>query len=319
MMLKNDHGDVVGLTANGEVKADYTYSAYGELIADGSNGIINPIRYAGEYTDEESGLIYLRARYYDPGLGRFISEDPIRDGMNWYAYCGNNPIAFIDPNGLDAIIITSSGAAYGQGHTSALYQDETGSWYYTYWGDNAAAVIYIPDEYMGSLEDFNQGLKNILEHYGYSNITDDYDSATYIVGDFTASLQAAYDDVDSAYPNSWSKGEHYFDESNGNFVYQGQNSPYNVFYNNCLDRTYEALCKGTLANGRNAGEYMKELGYDGGMRPNSNTEKFSEMFINSCFTYDEAWWWLNNYVNLWNENSPWAQIYEKAEYAYYAS
>ena len=100
MMLKNDHGDVVGLTANGEVKADYTYSAYGELIADGSNGINNPIRYAGEYNDEETGLIYLRARYYDPGLGRFISEDPVRDGGNWYAYCAGNPVMKVDPSGL---------------------------------------------------------------------------------------------------------------------------------------------------------------------------------------------------------------------------
>ena len=112
MMLKNDHGDVVGLTANGEVKADYTYSAYGELIADGSNGINNPIRYAGEYTDEESGLIYLRARYYDPGLGRFISEDPIRDGMNWYAYCYNNPVMFIDPSGMEVYFGTKEEADY---------------------------------------------------------------------------------------------------------------------------------------------------------------------------------------------------------------
>ena len=43
---------------------------------------------------------YLRARYYDPGLGRFISEDPIRDGGNWYAYCGNNPVMKVDPSGL---------------------------------------------------------------------------------------------------------------------------------------------------------------------------------------------------------------------------
>ena len=106
MMLKNDHGDVVGLTTNGEVKADYTYSAYGELIAGESNGINNPIRYAGEYTDEESGLIYLRARYYDPGLGRFISEDPIRDGMNWYAYCAGNPVMMVDPSGMWRDIFT---------------------------------------------------------------------------------------------------------------------------------------------------------------------------------------------------------------------
>ena len=112
MMLKNDHGDVVGLTANGEVKADYTYSAYGELIAGESNGINNPIRYGGEYTDEESGLIYLRARYYDPGLGRFISEDPIRDGMNWYAYCYNNPVMFIDPSGMEVYFGTKEEADY---------------------------------------------------------------------------------------------------------------------------------------------------------------------------------------------------------------
>ena len=44
---------------------------------------------------------YLRARYYDPGTGRFVSEDPIQDGTNWYAYCGNNPVMFVDPMGTD--------------------------------------------------------------------------------------------------------------------------------------------------------------------------------------------------------------------------
>ena len=48
----------------------------------------------------ESGYTYLRARYYDPSIGRFISEDPIFDGDNWYAYCGNDPINYIDPSGL---------------------------------------------------------------------------------------------------------------------------------------------------------------------------------------------------------------------------
>ena len=60
----------------------------------------NPFRYSGEYTDGETGMIYLRARYYDPGLGRFISEDPIKDGMNWYVYCNGNPVNRWDPSGL---------------------------------------------------------------------------------------------------------------------------------------------------------------------------------------------------------------------------
>ncbi|MCX6365625.1 MAG: RHS repeat-associated core domain-containing protein, partial [Armatimonadetes bacterium] len=51
---------------------------------------------------DESGLVYARNRYYSPGLGRFISEDPIgfSGGSNFYAYCGNDPINFTDPLGL---------------------------------------------------------------------------------------------------------------------------------------------------------------------------------------------------------------------------
>jgi RHS repeat-associated protein len=60
----------------------------------------NPFRYCGEYYDDETDLIYLRNRYYDNQTGRFITEDPIKDSLNWYSYCGNNPIMFIDPWGL---------------------------------------------------------------------------------------------------------------------------------------------------------------------------------------------------------------------------
>ena len=69
----------------------------------------NPLRYCGEYLDDETGLIYLRARYYDSKTGRFISEDPARDGANWFAYCDNNPIERIDPSGKTYIIAWSYG------------------------------------------------------------------------------------------------------------------------------------------------------------------------------------------------------------------
>ncbi len=45
-------------------------------------------------------MTYLRARYYDSSIRRFITEDPIKDGLNWYAYAGNNPVMFVDPSGL---------------------------------------------------------------------------------------------------------------------------------------------------------------------------------------------------------------------------
>ena len=56
--------------------------------------------YCGQYYDFETGNYYMRARYYNPHTGRFITEDPIKDGLNWYAYCGNNPVNLVDPSGL---------------------------------------------------------------------------------------------------------------------------------------------------------------------------------------------------------------------------
>lgn len=81
-----------------------TTDALGNTEENGGEAIDNPFRYNGQYTDEETGLIYLRNRYYDPEIGRFTQEDPAKDGLNWYAYCGNNPIAFVDPSGLTAVI-----------------------------------------------------------------------------------------------------------------------------------------------------------------------------------------------------------------------
>ncbi|MBQ7033917.1 MAG: hypothetical protein IJN25_09710 [Clostridia bacterium] len=102
----NARGDVVQLTnASYAVTKTYRYDAFGNEQNIDANDT-NPFRYCGEYFDTETGYIYLRARYYDPTIGRFISKDPIRDGLNWYVYCGNNPVMFKDPLGLS---ITLSG------------------------------------------------------------------------------------------------------------------------------------------------------------------------------------------------------------------
>ena len=104
---QNAHGDVVNLTdADGAVTKSYTYDAFGveQNIDDADT---NAFRYCGEYYDAETGTIYLRARYYSPTTGRFISrdtfvgrkEDPL--SLNKYTYCANNPVIFTDPQGLD--------------------------------------------------------------------------------------------------------------------------------------------------------------------------------------------------------------------------
>ena len=76
----------------------------------------------GHTADDSTGLTYMRARYYDPAIGRFISEDPAGNGVNWYAYCGNNPANCDDPSGcFTASDETSSAAeesAVGEGSGS---------------------------------------------------------------------------------------------------------------------------------------------------------------------------------------------------------
>ena len=98
--MKNAHGDIVrAVTESAGKTFSATYNAWGEIM-DSDNGSGNPIGYAGEFHDEESGTIYLRGRYYDPEIRRFITEDHAKDGWNWYAYCWNNPVMFVDSWGF---------------------------------------------------------------------------------------------------------------------------------------------------------------------------------------------------------------------------
>ena len=93
--------------ALGSVTRRYDYDAFGNEreITGQSATDANPFRYSGEYFDSETGTIYLRARYYAPGTGRFTSEDPAKDGANWYVYCYGNPVIYIDVSGLAAVEI----------------------------------------------------------------------------------------------------------------------------------------------------------------------------------------------------------------------
>ena len=107
---KNVQGDITHiLDMNGNVIAEYAYDAWGNCkILKDTDGIgeINPFRYRSYYYDTETKLYYLQTRYYDPETGRFISQDDVSyldpehiNGLNLYAYCGNNPVMNVDPSG----------------------------------------------------------------------------------------------------------------------------------------------------------------------------------------------------------------------------
>jgi len=103
--MYNGHGDVTALLdAAGSIAATYYYDAFGNPI-DTTGEASNPFRYSGYQYDEETGIYYLNARYYDPKIARFLTEDTylgsIADplSLNLYAYCHNEPVMYYDPTG----------------------------------------------------------------------------------------------------------------------------------------------------------------------------------------------------------------------------
>lgn len=103
--LYDGHGNMTAtLSRSGAsftVSNQRSYDAWGGVRSGSTSGFPNT-RYVanlGHKQDDESDLIYMRARYYEPWTGRFVSEDPFVDGRNWFAYCGNSPVTGVDPSG----------------------------------------------------------------------------------------------------------------------------------------------------------------------------------------------------------------------------
>jgi len=90
-------------TGAASVTHRYRYDAWGKPQGSVTEAVPNPIRFKARWCDEDTGLYDFRSRWYDPEIGRFISEDPIgiAGGINVYRFVGNDPVSGWDPFGLD--------------------------------------------------------------------------------------------------------------------------------------------------------------------------------------------------------------------------
>ncbi len=110
---QNEHGDVTHLTnVNGEVENSYSYDVFGN-IREEKEAIFNYFKYSGEQYEKEIEQYYLRARFYNPVIGRFTQEDVYRgDGLNLYVYVVNNPLLWVDPSGLAKCFNSNDGKEF---------------------------------------------------------------------------------------------------------------------------------------------------------------------------------------------------------------
>ena len=100
-------GSVLGeVDPSGTVTSSRKYDVYG-LVRGGNNpGGTSTHKFVGQLghpSEDNTELTYMRARYYDPAVGRFLGQDPFAIGINWFIYASNNPVNRVDPTGNDDI------------------------------------------------------------------------------------------------------------------------------------------------------------------------------------------------------------------------
>jgi RHS repeat-associated protein len=168
-------GSTRALTNSAGVVTDrYSYDAFGQLLSS-TGTTVNSFLYTGEQRDDAAGFYYLRARYYDSAIGRFLSQDPYAGSLQEplslqkYAYVQNNPVNRTDPTGL-----------YGPEEGTAAHQ-VIGRYYIDVWGDWFVGKGKAANKGFGSRPGW--GAYNRMIWYGDESLGFKPDLRNYITGD----------------------------------------------------------------------------------------------------------------------------------------
>ena len=248
----NTKGDIIALAGSNGI--DYNYNAYGTELYKYSSA--NPIGYRNYYYDSETGLYYLKARYYDPTTGQFTQEDTVQDDnlqYNLYGYCSANPVLYFDPSGHDAIILLSSESVKGLGHMGLLFQNAA-NWYYWYWGMSVNKGI--PQYALSALFHINNTKLGAKAYKILSTNVSASSKLVFVSQGKGITSSTSLKKIDQKITKANARYKEYFEKGlyiKGNFSkafdylcnmsYRGK---YNLLHNNCMQTSVVALSRCNL-------------------------------------------------------------------------
>ena len=255
------HGNVVQLLdESGNVTKTYEYDSFGNEVKPEKKDE-NPYRYCGEYYDKETEEVYLRARYYEPSVGRFITRDTYTGesdeplSLHLYTYCANDGVNMVDPSGHDAIWLQQTDGALGFGHTAVAIKLGDSNWVYYSFSSSK------PDDLLGNVFGNNNGKLDVRFYsVDYSKKWKEYVSPK----GFSKKSRKKLDDrissakavIEQGMKGGINYDKHIFLEGNfkksylylrkkANMVHQGKFN-YSLLKQNCKNLVVDALKKGAL-------------------------------------------------------------------------
>ena len=190
------------LSEDAEILNHYSYDAFGNII-EKTEKVENRFCYNGEMLDPVTQQYYLRARFYNPVIGRFTQEDTYYgDGLNLYQYCQANPVGYVDPSGHDCETTQSRynsdeeqhpKANAAGGYTSATEKGNSKS----------GSKTNFDNEIPRSGSEWNEYLKG---KYGADNVHWNINSVDDIFSDPTRLKGYTVDELQKVLGNDWTRG-----------------------------------------------------------------------------------------------------------------
>ena len=300
------HEDIMGNTRyytknNGQSYAELTYDAWGNPVSpnkllNNDHGNFVYATFTGHIYDTTLDIYFAETRFYDAANRTWLAMDPVKDGSNWYQYCGSNPITYWDPLGLKyfseytcgALVISKPIQTEIAGHSIekhlSVFLQSSGTVYFFSFEAGKTKFIEV-DDYgiFDSMDTINEWIQEqYKEEYEGQEPLKDYEDAIYIKGNFTDSVEQVQEWFENAEKEKNGKllsfDTGYREKPSEVFMNRvsivvGGFEPeynYSLLFNNCADVAVQVVSLGKFEDGSSMGEkiaIMEKRYEDAGINP----------------------------------------------------